>query len=174
MRAAALCPAAWPGTVVVTYGDVPLLSGRRSPRWSRAPRRAGGARSPCSPPRSPTRPATGGCSRDGDGAIVGIVEHKDATAEQRAIREINSGIYAFDADGPARRAGAGSSTDNAQGEKYLTDVLRRGPRRRAGASPPSARDDVWQVEGVNDRVQLAALGARAQPAHCSSAGCAPG
>ncbi len=88
--------------------------------------------------------------------MLGIVEHKDATDDQRAITEINSGIWAFDAD--VLRAALGSvGTDNSQGEKYLTDVLAiaRDGGHRVGAH---LIDDLWQTEGVNDRVQLAALG----------------
>ncbi len=93
--------------------------------------------------------------RGADGAVDAIVEQKDATSAERAIREINSGIYAFDVaalrDGLARL-----TTDNAQGELYLTDVLgiARADGKRVGAL---ATDDTVQTEGVNDRVQLAGL-----------------
>jgi bifunctional UDP-N-acetylglucosamine pyrophosphorylase/glucosamine-1-phosphate N-acetyltransferase len=95
--------------------------------------------------------------RDAAGDVTAIVEHKDADDTQRAVLEINSGIYAFDAAVLAdalRRIG----TDNTQGEMYLTDVvgIARADGRRVVAV---ATADVWEVEGVNDRVQLAALGA---------------
>ena len=95
--------------------------------------------------------------RDADGAVAAIVEQKDATPEQAAITEINSGVYAFDAHVLAD-ALAQLSTDNAQGEQYLTDVLAiaRGDGHRVGSWTCT---DPWLVEGVNDRVQLAALGA---------------
>ena len=85
-----------------------------------------------------------------------IVEHRDADGAQREIQEINSGIYAFDArvlrDGLARL-----TTDNAQGEHYLTDVvaIARTDGRGVGAHRTA---DAWQTQGVNDRAQLAALG----------------
>ena len=60
--------------------------------------------------------------RNADGQVTGIVEQKDATAEQDRINEINSGVYAFDAPVLAD-ALQQLSTDNAQGELYLTDVL---------------------------------------------------
>jgi bifunctional UDP-N-acetylglucosamine pyrophosphorylase/glucosamine-1-phosphate N-acetyltransferase len=87
---------------------------------------------------------------------VGIVEHKDADEAQRAVREINSGIYAFDAAVLTDALGR-LTTDNAQGEMYLTDVL---SVARADGRPVCAvvTDDEMQVEGVNDRVQLATLG----------------
>jgi bifunctional UDP-N-acetylglucosamine pyrophosphorylase/glucosamine-1-phosphate N-acetyltransferase len=92
-----------------------------------------------------------------DGTVSGIREHKDASEAERGIREINSGIYAFDA-AVLRDALEQVTTDNAQGEMYLTDVLAiaRAAGRRVSALP---LDDVWQTEGVNDRVQLARMGA---------------
>jgi bifunctional UDP-N-acetylglucosamine pyrophosphorylase/glucosamine-1-phosphate N-acetyltransferase len=89
--------------------------------------------------------------------VTGIREHKDATDAERTIREINSGIYAFDA-AVLRDALVHVTTDNSQGEKYLTDVL--GLAREAGGRVAAVvTSDRWQVEGANDRVQLAALGA---------------
>ena len=95
--------------------------------------------------------------RNAEGDVEAIVEEKDATDEQRAIREINSGILAFDAEfllDALPRIG----NDNAKGEYYLTDTvyLARQAGLHVGAH---AIDDVWQTEGVNDRAQLAALGA---------------
>jgi bifunctional UDP-N-acetylglucosamine pyrophosphorylase/glucosamine-1-phosphate N-acetyltransferase len=103
--------------------------------------------------------------RDEQGDVVAIMEHKDALAHREAgddlahvvdVREINSGIYAFDAQ-LLRTALAEVGTDNAQGEKYLTDVIAIARRdgRKVGAH---LVEDLWQTEGVNDRVQLAALG----------------
>jgi bifunctional UDP-N-acetylglucosamine pyrophosphorylase/glucosamine-1-phosphate N-acetyltransferase len=94
--------------------------------------------------------------RDTDGSVAGIVEQKDATERQQQITEINSGIYAFDAR-VLREALSRVGTDNAQGEKYLTDVLAiaRGAGGRVSAH---IVDDLWQTEGVNDRVQLARIG----------------
>jgi bifunctional UDP-N-acetylglucosamine pyrophosphorylase / glucosamine-1-phosphate N-acetyltransferase len=94
--------------------------------------------------------------RGDDGEVEGIVEEKDATEEQRAIREINSGILAFDAafllDALPRL-----SNDNAKGEYYLTDTvqLARAAGLHVGAH---TIDDVEQTEGVNDREQLARSG----------------
>ena len=94
--------------------------------------------------------------RDADGGVEGIVEQKDATDEQRAITEINSGIYAFDAAVLVEALGK-VGTDNAQGEKYLTDVLAIA-RKAGGRVSAHLIEDLWQTEGVNDRVQLARLG----------------
>jgi bifunctional UDP-N-acetylglucosamine pyrophosphorylase / glucosamine-1-phosphate N-acetyltransferase len=95
--------------------------------------------------------------RDPDGEIARIVEHGDATPEQREITEFNSSIYAFDVDF-LREAVGMFQPDNDQGELYLTDIvaIARDKQRPVGARHI---DDVWQAEGVNDRVQLARLGA---------------
>jgi bifunctional UDP-N-acetylglucosamine pyrophosphorylase/glucosamine-1-phosphate N-acetyltransferase len=143
------------GTVVVTYGDVPLLSGALLADLVEAHEVRGAAVTVLTAHVSdPT--GYGRVLRDDDGGVLGIVEHKDATPEQRAVTEINSGIYAFDAKVLVDALGR-IGTDNAQGEMYLTDVLSvaRGDGLTVRAH---GTDDVWQVEGVNDRVQLATLG----------------
>ncbi|HEY0804018.1 MAG TPA: bifunctional UDP-N-acetylglucosamine diphosphorylase/glucosamine-1-phosphate N-acetyltransferase GlmU [Pseudonocardiaceae bacterium] len=148
-------PADLGGTVLVSYGDVPLLTTDTLHALLIAHTAAGhGATVLTSVVADPT--GYGRIIRDGDGMVTGIVEQADATEAQRAIAEINSGVYAFDA-GVLRQALAQLSTDNAQGELYLTDVLgiARAAGRLIGAM---ACADTWQVEGVNDRVQLASLG----------------
>ena len=90
-------------------------------------------------------------------AVAGVVEHRDATPEQRAVREINAGVYVFDA-AHLRAALATLGTDNDQGEIYLTDVVARAHSRGLSASALVVSDH-WLVEGCNDRVQLADLGA---------------
>ena len=149
-------PADLTGTVVVSYGDVPLLA-TDTLRDLLAAHAAGGHSVTVltSVVGDPT--GYGRIVRDADGLVTAIVEQADASAEQQAITEINSGVYAFDAQVLAA-ALAELSTDNAQGELYLTDVL--GIARTAGKSVGAfACADTWQVEGVNDRVQLAGLGA---------------
>ena len=93
--------------------------------------------------------------RDDSGEVTGIVEQKDATAEQAAVAEINSGILAFDA-AFLDRALPRLRNDNAKGEYYLTDTvqLAREDGESVGAFPI---DDVLQTEGANDRAQLATL-----------------
>ena len=90
--------------------------------------------------------------RQGD-EVLGIVEQKDATAEQQTIREINTGIYAFEAPF-VFEALDGVGCDNAQREYYLTDVLAaaRTAGRRVGAVILADADEAM---GINDRVQLA-------------------
>jgi bifunctional UDP-N-acetylglucosamine pyrophosphorylase/glucosamine-1-phosphate N-acetyltransferase len=144
------------GTVVVTYGDVPLLD-PGTLRDLVAAHEADGAAATVLTARVADPSGYGRVLRDAAGDVLAIVEHKDADDDQRAVDEINSGIYAFDAAVLADALGR-ITTDNAQGELYLTDVLAiaRADGRRVAAV---ATADVWQVEGVNDRVQLAALGA---------------
>lgn len=95
--------------------------------------------------------------RAADGSVTGIVEHKDATDEQRRITEFNSGIYVFEL-GLLAGALQRLTTNNAQGEEYLTDVLAilRNDGHRVSASIVADADEVM---GVNDRAQLAVAGA---------------
>jgi bifunctional UDP-N-acetylglucosamine pyrophosphorylase/glucosamine-1-phosphate N-acetyltransferase len=144
------------GTVVVTYGDVPLLDAVTLQRLVDQHEESRSAVTVLTAHvDDPT--GYGRVVRDADGQVERIVEQKDADEAQRAVREINSGIYAFDAT-VLREALDQVTTDNAQGEMYLTDVLAiaRAAGRRVSALP---LDDVWQTEGVNDRVQLARMGA---------------
>jgi bifunctional UDP-N-acetylglucosamine pyrophosphorylase/glucosamine-1-phosphate N-acetyltransferase len=149
-------PADPAGTVVVTYGDVPLLSGALLAELVATHELAGAAVTVLTAV-VPDPAGYGRVLRDAEGNVTGIVEHRDADDQQRAGCEINSGIYAFDAKVLADALDR-IGTANAQGEMYLTDVL--GLARGDGLPVVAlSTDDVWQVEGVNDRVQLAALGA---------------
>ncbi len=143
------------GDVVVTYADVPMLTGDTLRQLVAVHRAKGNAITVMT--ANVTDPTGyGRILRDGD-QVRGIVEHKDATDEQLAIREINSGIYVFDA--ATLRAGLDNlSTDNAQGELYLTDVLTHAGAN-GGQVGAYVTDDLWQTEGVNDRIQLARMNA---------------
>lgn len=144
------------GTVVVTYGDVPLLTGQLLGELVATHEAEGNAVTVLT---AVLADATGyyRILRAEDGTVTGIREHKDASETERTIREVNSGIYAFDA-AVLRTALAKVTTDNAQGEMYLTDVLRLA--RDAGSRVAAVvTEDRWQVEGANDRIQLSALGA---------------
>ncbi len=94
--------------------------------------------------------------RDAAGGVRAIIERRDADAATAAIREINTGVYAFRA-GPLQATLARLTRENAQGEEYLTDIV--GLLVGAG-SPVAARivADPVEAGGVNDRVQLAAAG----------------
>ncbi|GAA4104843.1 bifunctional UDP-N-acetylglucosamine diphosphorylase/glucosamine-1-phosphate N-acetyltransferase GlmU [Nonomuraea soli] len=140
------------GTVLVTYGDTPLLRAETLRELLVRHAEEGNAVTVLSA-EVPRPTGYGRIVRDANNSVLEIVEEKDASDEQRAIREINSGVYAFDglllADAVKR-----VSTDNAQGEEYLTDVLSilREEGHRVGAW---IAGDYVEVEGVNDRVQLA-------------------
>ena len=144
------------GTVLVAYADTPLLQGESLVRFAAEHEAAQRAVSILSGLVDDPH-GYGRVVRNAEGDVEAIVEEKDATEEQRAIREINSGILAFDAEfllDALPRIG----NDNAKGEYYLTDTvqLAREQGLHVGAHPI---DDVWQTEGANDRAQLAALGA---------------
>src|SRR6478735_5564990 len=144
------------GTVVVTYGDVPLLTADTLSGLVAAHASSGSAVTVItSTLADPT--GYGRVIRGAGGHVEAIVEQKDATDDQRAIREVNSGLYAFDA-AVLREALAEVGTDNAQGEKYLTDVVAIA-RSRGLAVDAHLVADLWQTEGVNDKAQLARLGA---------------
>jgi bifunctional UDP-N-acetylglucosamine pyrophosphorylase / glucosamine-1-phosphate N-acetyltransferase len=93
--------------------------------------------------------------RGAEGDLESIVEEKDATPEQRAVTEINSSVYVFDA-AVLRGAFGRLGRDNAQGEVYLTDVIQIA-RTDGGRVRALRTDDPVLVEGVNDRAQLAVL-----------------
>jgi bifunctional UDP-N-acetylglucosamine pyrophosphorylase/glucosamine-1-phosphate N-acetyltransferase len=144
------------GTVLVTYGDVPLLDSATLSALVAEHEGTGSAVTVLTA-RIPDPTGYGRILRDdATGEVVGIVEHKDADEAQRAIDEINSGIYAFDL-AVLRRALDRVTTDNAQGEMYLTDVLSIA-RADGGAVRALVTQDAMLVEGANDRVQLAQLG----------------
>jgi bifunctional UDP-N-acetylglucosamine pyrophosphorylase/glucosamine-1-phosphate N-acetyltransferase len=140
------------GTVVVTYADTPLLRGQTLADLVAAHQSHGAAVTVLTA-RLAEPKGYGRIIRDEAGAFTGIVEESDATEEQRAIDEINSGMYAFDGDllaDTVKRV----PTDNAKGEEYLTDVV----SILRGDGYPVATvtcEDPEEVLGVNDQAQLA-------------------
>ncbi|RZU15251.1 bifunctional UDP-N-acetylglucosamine pyrophosphorylase/glucosamine-1-phosphate N-acetyltransferase [Streptomyces sp. BK239] len=140
------------GTVVVVCGDTPLLTGETLARLA-ATHDADGNAVTVLTAEVPDATGYGRIVRDAStGAVTAIVEHKDATEEQRAVREINSGVFAFDGALLAQ-ALKQVRTDNSQGEEYLTDVLGilREAGHRVGAS---VAGDHREIAGINNRVQL--------------------
>lgn len=94
--------------------------------------------------------------RDDLGEIIAIVEEKDATEEQKQIKEINTGIMVI----PAAKLGAwldSLGNDNAQGEYYLTDVVAMAAADESCLIAAMVIDDENEVQGVNDKAQLAHL-----------------
>jgi bifunctional UDP-N-acetylglucosamine pyrophosphorylase/glucosamine-1-phosphate N-acetyltransferase len=96
--------------------------------------------------------------RDKDGRLVGIVEEKDATNEQRAIQEVNSGILLARAAG-LRRWLDGLGRDNNKGEYYLTDVVAAAQSEGVAVEGLAAQQP-QELAGANDAQQLAALESR--------------
>jgi bifunctional UDP-N-acetylglucosamine pyrophosphorylase/glucosamine-1-phosphate N-acetyltransferase len=143
------------GTVVIVNGDVPLLRPATLRSLVDAHEAAGAAATvltaeveqPYGLGRVIRNPVTG--------AVDAIVEERDATPEQRAVTEINAGVYAFEASLLAQSLGK-LTTANAQGEEYLTDVI--GLLVDAGHGVLAhATGDPTEVLGVNDRVELSRL-----------------
>jgi bifunctional UDP-N-acetylglucosamine pyrophosphorylase/glucosamine-1-phosphate N-acetyltransferase len=146
-------PADFTGDLLVTAADVPLLDGHTLSALLDEHRSYAEGSAVTVLTVVPGDPnGYGRIVRNADGQVTEIVEHADATPEQTAINEVNSGVYAFDA--AVLRTMIGQlSTANAQHELYLTDVLRLA--REAGHSVHGARlVDAAKVTGVNDRVQL--------------------
>ncbi|WP_236830780.1 bifunctional UDP-N-acetylglucosamine diphosphorylase/glucosamine-1-phosphate N-acetyltransferase GlmU [Blastococcus sp. KM273128] len=141
------------GSVLVVNGDSPLLTSRTLTGLVAAHDAAGSVFTVLTAEvEDPT--GLGRIVRDDRGAPRAIVEERDATNEQRALREVNAGVYVADA-GTLRRVLAGLGTSNAQGEQYLTDAL--APLVDGGAPTAAVRaEDPDDVLGCNDRVELAA------------------
>jgi bifunctional UDP-N-acetylglucosamine pyrophosphorylase / glucosamine-1-phosphate N-acetyltransferase len=143
------------GTVLVTYGDVPLLTSETLAELLEDHRSSGQSVTVLSAELDDPN-GYGRNVRDADGFVVAIREDRDADGDERAICEVNSGVVAVDAkflrDAVTRLAPA-----NAQGELYLTDIVSLAVE---DGLPVGAHvlEDVWQTEGVNDRAQLARLG----------------
>ncbi|MET8982033.1 bifunctional UDP-N-acetylglucosamine diphosphorylase/glucosamine-1-phosphate N-acetyltransferase GlmU [Streptomyces sp. NPDC004539] len=139
------------GTVVVVCGDTPLLTGATLAALAGTHHADGNAVTVLTA-EVPDATGYGRIVRDAGGAVTAIVEHKDASEAQRAIREINSGVFAFDGQLLAD-ALKKVRTDNSQGEEYLTDVLGilREAGHRVGAS---VAGDHREIAGINNRVQL--------------------
>lgn len=90
--------------------------------------------------------------RRDDGIVTAIVEEVDADEQQRAIHEVNAGVYVARRDILAEVLPS-LTTANAQGEKYLTDVVGQ-VATQSGVVHAVVVEDSWLVEGVNDRIQL--------------------
>ena len=143
------------GTLVLLSGDVPLLrSDTLKTLIATHERQAAAATVLTAVVDSPH--GYGRIVRD-EGRITGIVEHKDATDAQKGIREINSGIYAFDI-APLFGALKQIGSANAQGEYYLPDLVTIYGARGLTVETVVARD-AREILGVNSRLELAEIGA---------------
>ncbi|MDV8001076.1 bifunctional UDP-N-acetylglucosamine diphosphorylase/glucosamine-1-phosphate N-acetyltransferase GlmU [Rhodococcus sp. IEGM 1408] len=163
----AALPADFSGTILVTTSDIPLLDAHTLrevvTRHDIRPRAAVTVLTSTAP--DPT--GYGRIVRNDDGEVLSIVEHKDASHDELAIDEVNSGIYGFDAQVLRDKLGK-LSTDNSQGELYLTGIIQLA-RQDNGLIRGHRIEDPDLVAGVNDRVQLAALAGEMNRRLCETA-----
>ncbi|MBL8470461.1 MAG: bifunctional UDP-N-acetylglucosamine diphosphorylase/glucosamine-1-phosphate N-acetyltransferase GlmU [Rhodocyclaceae bacterium] len=140
------------GSVLVLYGDVPLLRASTLQRLAAA---AGSERLAILTVELENPAGYGRIVRDAQGRVQRIVEHKDASEAERALREVNTGIMAI----PARQLERWLNSlknDNAQGEYYLTDIVALAVAENVEVVT-AAPDEAWETLGVNDKIQLAEL-----------------
>jgi bifunctional UDP-N-acetylglucosamine pyrophosphorylase/glucosamine-1-phosphate N-acetyltransferase len=150
------------GVVVVMSGDVPLVEEAELRALLDEHRGSGAAATMLTTVLTDPR-GYGRVVRDGDGEFVRVAETKlagDATASELQIQEVNAGIYAFDG-GALLDALDEVGADNAQGERYLPDVLTI-LRARGARVATLAASDAAVALGVNDRSDLAAVREEAQ------------
>jgi bifunctional UDP-N-acetylglucosamine pyrophosphorylase/glucosamine-1-phosphate N-acetyltransferase len=140
------------GTTLVCYGDTPLISAETIQAMLAAHREKGAAATVLT--AVVAQPfGYGRIIRGEDGSVLRIVEEKDATAEEKAVTEVNSGTYCFD-NQALLQALRQLDNNNAQKEYYLTDcldIIRRQGRRVEAYTV----QDPEEILGVNDRAQLA-------------------
>jgi len=140
------------GVVVVLPGDAPLLQQETLAAFV-AHHSAVGAAATMLTSDLDNPSGYGRVIRAEDGSVARVVEQKDATADELAVTEGASGVYAFDA-ALLRDAVGRLSTDNAQGEEYLPDVIRIFVTE--GRPVHALKALAHETAGVNDRMQLAA------------------
>jgi bifunctional UDP-N-acetylglucosamine pyrophosphorylase / glucosamine-1-phosphate N-acetyltransferase len=134
--------------VVILYGDCPLVAPASIRRLLDA---SAGAELALLVSRLASPEGYGRILRDAAGSVVGIREDKDCSSDERAITEVNPGFYAVAL--PFLRDAIGSLTsDNAQGELYLTDIVAHAAARGRVRDLP---EDIETLRGVNDRFELA-------------------
>jgi bifunctional UDP-N-acetylglucosamine pyrophosphorylase/glucosamine-1-phosphate N-acetyltransferase len=145
------------GTVLVTCGDIPMQTGGTLAALAEAHVSEGNAVTVLTMEGPDAtgygRVIRGAAGGPDAGAVTAIVEHRDASPEQRRIREVSSGVFAFDGKLLAEALGQ-VRADNSQGEEYLPDVLGilRAAGHRVGARLAA---DHRELAGINDRAQLA-------------------
>lgn len=142
------------GVVLLLYGDVPLLSTGTLQRLLEA-HRGSKAAATILTTEMPDPYGYGRIVRDDNGHISRIVEERDASAEEHKIREINSGIYAFNLSG-LFAALHNLANDNAQGEYYLTDLVAAFHQSKKKVES-LLLDSADELRGINSRVELAEL-----------------
>ncbi|WP_422111833.1 bifunctional UDP-N-acetylglucosamine diphosphorylase/glucosamine-1-phosphate N-acetyltransferase GlmU [Gardnerella sp. DNF00571G] len=147
------CGSALKGSVVIAASDMPLLDTQTLQSLIDFHNNQGNAATVLTAVLDDAT-GYGRIVRGENGDVLRIVEHKDANAEELAIKEVNTSVYVFDAE-VLTDAISNLNSKNAQGEFYLTDALEHA--RTMGRVGAMAAADSLSVEGVNTRVQLAAL-----------------
>ncbi len=142
------------GDILVLSGDVPLLSSKTVSNLRYAHEKSGAVASVLTF-RTSNPGAYGRIIRDGNQQIKKIVEAKDATPDELAVDEVNSGIYIFQARWLWKEL-TRLKPDNAQGEYYLTDVVKSAVDSGMKVATTETHDS-YEVEGVNTLEQLATL-----------------
>ncbi len=147
-------PRDFAGDILITYGDLPMLSPSTLTTF-RAAHRAAASKVSFITVTLDDPAAYGRVIRDASGEVTAIVEARDATPEQRAIGEINTGVYIVDA-AFLRDALHALAPNNAQGEYYLTDIIAIA-RARAMSVLGWRADDETEFAGINSREELATM-----------------
>ncbi|SHE32908.1 bifunctional UDP-N-acetylglucosamine pyrophosphorylase / Glucosamine-1-phosphate N-acetyltransferase [Desulfofundulus australicus DSM 11792] len=144
----------FPGAILVVCGDTPLVTSSTLARLAAAHAEMG-VRATILTAILEDPTGYGRVIRDGEGRVQRIVEQRDATPRELAVKEINTGIYCFSAPGLFDALSAIKS-ENAQGEYYLTDII--GQLVQQGEPVAALKvEDPREVEGINDRRQLARM-----------------
>ncbi len=144
-------------TVVILTGDAPLLRSERVASLASACH-ASESKMALLSTEPPESVAYGRLVRDADGKLLRIVEDADASSEEKAIREMNAGFYAINL-GVLRQEVSTLTSNNAQGELYLTDLAERAASRGGAAVMLAPFDEIC---GINDRRDLARVSASAR------------
>ena len=142
------------GVLLLLYADVPLLRTQTLTRLVDAHHALGAAATVLTAELADPH-GYGRIVRDSHGRIERIVEERDASDDERAVHEVNGGIYAFSLD-PLFEALRGLAIDNSQGEYYLTDLVTIYRQRHLTVETVRI-DDPSELRGVNTRVDLADL-----------------
>lgn len=140
------------GTLLVTVGDAPVIQSATLAALLAAHRESGAAVTALTAVVDDPK-NYGRMVRDGEGKVRGIVEDKDASPEEKLIKEVNTGIYCL--EWPTVQAGLNSlSCNNRQKEYYLTDLVAWAYNNKLGTAT-MVLDDYREVSGINSRVELA-------------------
>jgi bifunctional UDP-N-acetylglucosamine pyrophosphorylase / glucosamine-1-phosphate N-acetyltransferase len=161
--ALAVIPANVTGDVLITYGDMPMVTAATLEKFRAAHHESGAKLSFISIKLADPK-AYGRVVRDEKGGVARIVEHRDANESQRAINEINTGVYLVDI-AFLRTALGELEPNNAQNEYYLTDLVAIARAHSFGVAAWTASDPA-EFAGINSRMELAEMEATIRESTC--------